>query len=441
MPDPGRDASIPLPEPAELLRAALEKVVFFEWRVSELTAELAAAQTRCGSLEQARAEAEDDAHAAVAQAKAARRQCADLDTERARLAALLAHPAHGQPTGDSPALQAERRRSAALEAELEAARAELARSRAERERWLSEMVAQARTGDEAPAALAQFISELRGEVISLRDHQQKCEELLAQAGIAPPAFESKLAPQQAPRLTSHAVQDAQRMWDEGRLAPSPVVTTHFALPPEPRAGAAARALADQCLRSLASPDPARREQAARHLAAAPIPGAAPALAAALSDERDAKTRAQLALALAACGGDGAAEIVAQLQGENEPPLVRMAALEALCETAARRRAALEVAARDPAAAVRRRAAALAVGEGLDELVSQLAADSDGSVRATIEAARTEAPAPARPQPAVEPAAPKPAAPPALEVAPAAAPRPANAVRAALQRLVLEGGSR
>jgi len=420
-----------VPEPAELLRAALEKVVFFEWRVSELSAELAAAQTRCGNLEKARAEAEDDARTASAQAKAARMQCAEMETERARLAALLAHPAHAQPAGEPPALQAERRRSAALEADLKAVRAELERSRAERERWLSEMMAQARTGDEAPAALAQFISELRGEVISLRDHQKKCEAVLAQAGIAPPAFESVHRPQQAPRLPQ-PVQDAQRMWEEGRLSPVAAITTHFAFPPEPRAGAAARALADQCLRSLASSDPARREQAARHLAAAPLASAAPAIAAALSDEKDAKARAQLARALAACGGDGAAEIVAQLQAETEPPLVRMAALEALCESAGRRRPALEVAARDPAAAVRRRAAALAVCEGLDDLVSQLAADSDESVRAALEAARTEAPAPA----------PADASPKAEEPAPAAAAaRPANAVRAALQRLVLEGGSR
>jgi hypothetical protein len=420
-----------LPEPAELLRAALEKVVFFEWRVSELSAELAAAQTRCGNLEKARAEAEEDARTAAAHAKLARMQCAEQETERARLAALLAHPAHAQPPGDPPALQAERRRSAALEADLQAVRAELERSRAERERWLSEMMAQARTGDEAPAALAQFISELRGEVISLRDHQKKCEALLAQAGIAPPAFESPHRTQQAPRLPQ-PVQDAQRMWEEGRLSPLPVITTHFALPPEPRAGAAARALADQCLRSLASSDPARREQAARHLAAAPLASAAPAIAGALSDEKDAKARAQLARALAACGGDGAAEIVAQLQAETEPPLVRMAALEALCESAGRRRPALEVAARDPAAAVRRRAAALAVGEGLDDLVSQLAADSDESVRGALAAARTEAPAPEHAD----------ASPKAGEPAPApAAARPANAVRAALQRLVLEGGSR
>jgi len=54
-----------VPEPAELLRAALEKVVFFEWRVSELSAELAAAQTRCGNLEKARAEQDSELMACI----------------------------------------------------------------------------------------------------------------------------------------------------------------------------------------------------------------------------------------------------------------------------------------------------------------------------------------------------------------------------------------
>jgi hypothetical protein len=424
-----RDAST-LPEPAELLRAALEKVVFFEWRVSELSAELAAAQTRCANAEAARAEAEEEARATASLVKKARAQCAELESERVRLSSLLAHPAHA-PEPEPGALQAERRRTAFLAAELETVRGEVARSRAERERWLSEMVAQARSGDEAPAALAEFISELRGDVIALRDHQKKCEALLAQAGVAPPVFESAAAPTAEARQPE-AVRDARRMWEEGRLSPAPVATTHFAVPAEPRAGAAANALADQCLRSILSSDPARREQAARHLCAAPLPSAAPAIASALSQESDPKARAQLARALAACGGEGAAEIVAQLQSAAEAPLVRMAALEALCAIPARSRGALEIASRDEAPAVRRRAAAISASAGFDDLVSQLAADSEPSVRAAVAAAKTEAP----PEPAA--AAPIPA--------PTAAPAPAAAagrdpVRAALRRLVLEGGSR
>jgi hypothetical protein len=52
------------PSPADLLRAALEKIVFFEWRLSELAAELSAAQSRCASAELERGRAEEEARAA-----------------------------------------------------------------------------------------------------------------------------------------------------------------------------------------------------------------------------------------------------------------------------------------------------------------------------------------------------------------------------------------
>jgi hypothetical protein len=419
--DRERDATGHQPSAAELLRAALEKIVFFEWRISELSGELAAAHARCGTAEKARAEAEDEARAATRLTKAARTQCAELEAERARLTALLTRPAHGAT--DPGALDAERRRAAALEADLEQVRAELARTRAERERWLSEMIAQAKTGEEDPAALAQFISELRGEVIALRDHQKKCEALLAEAGIALPLFDAPKHRESQPPCAAEPVEQARQMWAEGRLSPLAATTTPFALLPDPKESSAARALADQCLRSLVSADSARREQAARHLVAAPIASAAPAVASALSQEPDPKTRAQLAKALAACGGDGAAEIVAQLQSA-EPALVRLAALEALCAIPSRARAALGNAPRETKAAIRRWAAALAVSLGVEDLAARLAADEDASVRAAVTAARTEAPPPAKPAP--QAAAPPPA-------------RPRDAVRAALQRLVLEGG--
>ena len=153
------------------------------------------------------------------------------------------------------------------------------------------MIAQAKTGDEDPAALAQFISELRAEVIALREHQKKCEALLGEAGIAPPAFEApRHRESQAPRA-AEPIEQARQMWAEGRLSPVPATTAPFALPPDPKESAAARALADQCLRSLISADSARREQAARHLVAAPIASAAPAIASTLSQEPDPKTRA------------------------------------------------------------------------------------------------------------------------------------------------------
>jgi hypothetical protein len=240
------------------------------------------------------------------------------------------------------------------------------------------------------------------------------------------------------------------MWAEGRLAGGPASTPEMVLAALPRlalatesdGSSASRALADQCLRSLASPDSARREQAARHLAAAPLAAAAPALASALSGETDAKARAQLVRALASCGGETAGEIVAGLQGEAEPPLVRLAALDALCAMPRRARSAVEAAARDASAAVRRRAAALAVAEEFDDLAARLAADEDRSVRNAVAAARSEAP-PAAATRTAEPSAAEAEAPaPAGEPAPLpSAARPRDPVRAALQRLVLEGGSR
>ena len=429
-----RQAALPgqgTPSPAELLRAALEKIVFFEWRLSELAAELSAAQSRCASAELERGRAEEDARSAGQRAKAARLQLAELEAERSRLAALLSKPSRGQVDGQ--ALEAERSRSAQLQAELAEARQKLEAGRAERERWLSEMIAQARSGDEAPAALAQFISELRGEIIALRDRQKHSDALLEKAGIAPPTREPSQPPPPLPRRESEPVEQARQLWAEGRIggtqdaelaqraAPVQVHTSPFAAPlpraepyvlynlprpprdpPAPAAheggGVAARALADQCLRNLTAAEPSRREQAARHLAAVPLAAAAPVLASALGAESDPKARAQMARALAACGGEGAAEMVAQLQATHEPPLVRLAAAEALCMLPARARTALVGAAQDPSPAVRRRAAALAASEGFDDLLAQLSSDPDASVRAACDAARREAPAPVEPEP-------------------------------------------
>ena len=409
----------------------MEKIVFFEWRLAELAAELSAAQSRCASAELERSRAEEDARAAEQRAKAARLQASDLEAERARLAALLSRPVRG---ADPQALEAARQHGAQLQAELDEARRALAAGRAERERWLTEMIEQARQGDEAPAALAQFISELRGEIIALRDRQKQCDALLAQAGVAPPALEISQPPP-PPRREPEPVEQARQLWAEGRIggpadvvlaqaAAVPVYTTHFAMPAPPSnpGGAAARALADQCLRNLSSGDPARREQAARHLASIPLAAAAPVLASALGAEQEAKPRAQLARALAACGGEGAAEIVARLQSPEEAPLVRMAAVEALCSIPGRARAAIESAAQDGSAAVRRRAAALAAAEGFDDLLARFTADADASVRAACDAARREAPPPL------------PAPPPRIR-------EPVrDAARAALRALA-EGGSR
>jgi hypothetical protein len=388
------------PTPAETLRAALEKIVFFEWRISELAGELSAMQARATAAEAARGRAEEAADAALQTARNARREAAELESERARLAALLARPAH--PPVDAMLLEQERRRSAQLARELDEARRELSRQAAERDRWLSEMIAQARNGDEAPAALAEFISELRGEIIALRADKVAGE----QRSLVPSAPVNSVhhaEPPVAPALT-----------DEVRVrGPSlaPVETTHFAQPEvrklkpvEPPSGAA-RALVDLCLRNLTARDASRREQAARHLAAVPLASAAPSLASALGVEREPKVRAQLARALIACGGEGAAEMVALLQSPQESPLVRMAAAEALST-----RAAIEAAAADASPAVRRRAAALAAAQGFTDLLDSLSLDADASVRAAAAAAQNDAPEAAKTEAAPPPVQEEPALP-------------------------------
>ena len=414
------------PSPPELLRAALEKVVFFEWRLSEIAAELSAAEARCSSAELERARADETARAAQAQAQAARLRIAELEADRSRLAALLARPAHvfaapPQTNGD---------RAAQLESELLEARRELSMQKAERARWLNEMIEQARNGDEAPAALAQFISELRGDIIALREQQKQSDALLRGAGLSPPPAVDPLpvTPVAAPR-EPEPVEAARRMWAEGRLgapglpaslpdgshAPEPVMRGEPASgglgrPLQGESGPA-RALAEQCLRALGSLDPGRREQAARHLAALPLPAAAPLLASALGGENEPRARANLARALAACGGEGAAHVVERLQQAEEPALVRLAALEALCQLGGDRAlAALQRAALDAAPAVRRRAAALAAStDGAGEIFSRLGTDEDASVRRMKESARNEAPSsaadstPRAPPPSSEPA--------------------------------------
>ena len=390
-------AASALPSPPELLRAALEKIVFFEWRLSEIAAELAAAEARCASAELERARADETARAAHAQAQSARIRIAGLEADRARLAALLARPAHDFAAPSD----ADRERTARLEAELAEARGELSLQKAERARWLNEMIDQARNGDEAPAALAQFISELRGDVIALRERQKQSDALLRGAGLEPPPAIEPQPPPVAAQREPEPVEAARKMWAEGRLG-APAGNSLDAVradDPAPHRSAAgksgpARALAEQCLRALASHDPARREQAARHLSALPFSSAAPLLASALGSEQEPRARAQLARALAACGGEGAAHLVERLQQDGEPPLVRLAALEALCLLGgAGALAALERAAADASPAVRRRAAALAAStDGAGGIFSRLGADPDPSVRRVQESALREAPA-------------------------------------------------
>ena len=407
------------PAAPELLRAAMEKVVFFEWRLGEMSAELAAAQSRAAAVDLERARLAQRRSEAEREAEAAREHVHALEAERERLSSLLARPAH--LAADSAAVQAERARAAGLAAELAEARREIERQRAERDRWLDERLSQALGSGDAEGSLASFISELRGEVIALRERQKQGDELLRQAGIAQPTSPTRPLSPAVPRRD--LLEEARALWTQARCfgdtIRNSVAGVAYGVPGFP--SVAATALAEQCLRGLAARDPARREQAARHLAAMPVPAAAPALASALGAENDMRARAQMALALVACGGSAATDLVAELQSDPEP-LVRLAALDALCSLADRAAGALETASRDPSPAVRRRAAAIASAQGSEDIRARFAMDSDGSVRAATSI--RELPAPAQ-KPAAAPPVPDQVAArsraPAVRAVPAAAP--------------------
>jgi hypothetical protein len=354
------------PHAAELLRAALEKVVFFEWRVAELSAQLVHAEERARAAMRDAAKASEERSVAEQRARMAESRASSAETERARMSALLA-ASRMEPAAD-------RERIAELESSLAESRAEISRQREERERWLSDMVAQARAGGEGPAALADFISELRGEVISLRE--QLSEDA---AERTHPSSEEPTAP--VPR--AEALPSRVEVLPPPDIASDPRPPAPMPLHDSPRKGSAARALSEQSLRQLGSTDPERRAQAARNLAAVPEPAAAPDLAAALSRERDPRVRGALAIALVACGAEGAADLVAGLQSPSEPPVVRLAALDALCSAGLERaRSALETAAADESPAIRRRAAMLALTtEGAQTIAAALTRDIDYSVRA------------------------------------------------------------
>ena len=345
------------PSAPELLRAAMEKVVFFEWRLGEMAAELAAAQARATAAEAQRDRVAAQRSESERETWEARQQAHHLESERDRLATLLARPA--QAVAEAAAVQSERTRAEQLESELTEARREIERQRLERDRWLAERLAQAQGEGNSEGSLAEFIAELRGEVIALRERQKQCDDLLNSAGIEPPPPASRPPPAGAlPPLPRDPMEQARTLWMQGRIgavpfpapanaapptrSPAPAPAQRAPTPPLPREvavaaararrqapSAAAVALAEQCMRGLSARDPARREQAARHLAAVPVPAAAPALASAIRVESEPRVRGQLAAALVACGGAAAADLVAEMLADPEP-LVRLAVLDALC---------------------------------------------------------------------------------------------------------------
>lgn len=337
--------------PEDLLRGALEKIVFFECRLSQLEAELKAAR------EVAVREKES--------AAAAREREVQLETQLA------------QVRGDHATARA-------AEADL-AERVQLLER--ERERFLTGLIDRARiaaapgaSGDGAPLFedgpdLAGFIAELRGEIERLKPWKAAAEK----AGIhldgadertlrdlraqTPQSFEALAAGFEGAGRIGLKGADAHRMKEQ--------------LPSR-----AERSLYEASMDDLDSADAGARRRAAECLRALASPAAAPLVAASLGRERDPDVKTALLAALASIAEPAAADLAARELADPHPP-VRAAALEAvavLAKDAAEPRLAAALA--DPSALVRRRAVLLlgfVPGPGADDALASALSDRDPGV--------------------------------------------------------------
>jgi HEAT repeat protein len=324
---------VPSDGPDNLLKSALEKVVYFECRIEQLEADVAS-----------------------------------VSTERDRLKGELSVAAvrELQLKQELNELQS---RYVATRREVDDSHERITGLRAERDRWLTTMasatrIRQAGELPEGEIDLASFISELRAEVASLRSGNQ---------------VERTLTEPQSPR---DAAELAVGMAKSGRIGftesdrKEMVRTARF----ETRAEETVFAFS---LRELSSPFPDARARAAQRLAALKSRESAAALAAALNAETDTSVKPALIEALAATGG---VEVMALLSPHlrDRDVVVRLAALEAAVKLAGPTSTReVDRALADESPRVRRRAALLAGSMGAlagAPLLARATGDADPSVR-------------------------------------------------------------
>ncbi len=322
-------------EPEGLLRSALEKIVFFECRVSQLESELAAAKT---SSERARGDA----------AGVRRRE---VELEQAIAGERGQRSEAGRRAGEAE------ERVRLLEAE--------------RERLLGGLVDRARLdgaaradgSEDGQADLAGFIAELRAEIETLRTF--KASAIAAGfAGGAAPGPERK-----APGPAASVAELGGRFELEGRVGVSAGDRARLADLLGTRAD---RALYERSMEDLTASDVGKRLRAVRALEALGSRAAAPLVAAALSRETEAEVKAALLGALARFREPFAADL-AERELSDARPQVRAAALEALAATGETRAMdRLAGALSDESPVVRRRAALLLGFMNGDRAVEALA---------------------------------------------------------------------
>jgi HEAT repeat protein len=348
----GGDGGILSGNPEELLRSALEKIVFFECRVEQLESELSASRT---VAQRARGEAsgsrtrEVELEHALAEARGERATLSSQNAELAERVRLL---------------------------------------ETERERLLSSMVEQSRVSGARPAGededanqgpdLAGFISELRGEIDRLRSWKAAAEA----AGTRVDAELTVNVPELSGRPAQPVPEVGIRFGEEGRLGVRHEDAAHMK---ELFTTRSERALYESAMRDLASADRESRRRAASCLQALGSKAAAPILAAALGRERDPEVKSELLGVLSALEVHGAAELALR-ELTDASPQVRSAALEALARLqGAASEPRLAGALGDPSPLVRRRAALLLgfrQGETADEALASALSDRDPGVART-----------------------------------------------------------
>ena len=326
--------------PESLLKSALEKIVYFEARSTQLS----------NDLELTRAEVErlkgELGHAAQREIEL-RRVIAELEVRATR--------AH-----------AEREETARLAEALRRERADL----------VGKMLDASRIhgSDQGPQDfdLAQFIATLRSEVLLTRNGPVMAS--------TPMTDENAPLPDALPTSVAAA---AHELSAQGRLAVTAKdLETLSGAQTFP--GRSEETLFGFSVRELSAPDAPARARAAERLKALGHPAAAPALATALHAETEPSVQVAL---LSAFSSMAKAEGVAVVQPllTSRAPDVRIAALKALLSLDAGRAGPhLAAAMSDPDKAVRRRASLLALGlEGTEalELGTQAIRDADADVRA------------------------------------------------------------
>jgi hypothetical protein len=359
--DGGSGSSRHIQEPEGLLRSALEKIVFFECRVSQLESELAASRA---AAERARADA-----------GATRRREVELEQ----------------------ALAGEKGQRVEIERRACEAEERVRLLEAERERLLGGLVDRARiagapgaageaSDEDGQADLAGFIAELRAEIETLRAFKAAA----VAAGFAAEA------PPEARRADERAASVAElggRFDAAGRVGLSSGDTARLK---ELLGTRADRALYERSMADLDAKDAPRRLRAVHALEALGSRAAAPLLAAALGREPEAEVKAALLAALARLKEPFAADL-AERELADARPAVRVAALEALAAAGDFRAAdRLAGALGDGSPLVRRRAALLlgfSSGERAEDALAVALCDTDRGVARTAAAALSGRPSP------------------------------------------------